>query len=65
MRKVKLTKDVIIDKYHNGFTVFPKGTEIVVLRKWSESMLVCTCELIIDIEQPEEFLVGFDEIGED
>lgn len=64
MKKVKLSKDVVIDKYHHGYTVFPKGTEVVVVRQWSENMVVCTCEEKIDIEQPEEFLVGYDEIGD-
>ena len=36
--------------------------DVVVLRKWSESMVVCTCEDFISVEQPEEFLVGLDEL---
>ena len=59
---MKLIKDVVIDNYHNGYTVFPKGTDVVVLRKWSESMVVCACEDFISADQPKEFLVGLDEL---
>lgn len=56
-----LKKDVIIDKYHNGFVVLPKGT-IVSLVGLRDSMYLCKTDLIIDIEQPKLFLVGADEL---
>lgn len=43
---------------------FPEGTEVIILRRWSDTMFVCTCEEKIDVEQPEDFLVGYDEIGD-
>ena len=56
-----LKKDVVIDKYHNGFVVFPKGT-IVSLIGMRDSMYWCKTDVIVDIEQPKLFLVGADEL---
>lgn len=60
---IKLVRDVSIDKYHNGYVSFPKGTEITILNKEDNNKYLCTTDIIIDKEQPRVFYLDNQDLG--
>ena len=59
-----LIKDVVVDKYHNGYVIFPKGTEVKVLavkEKDGYLNLLVTSLFNVHPEQPYSFIINADE----
>ena len=60
----KLSKDVFIDKYHNGYSLYPKGRLVVLTSKNEDNkkLFVKPLQPIEDIEATKQFYVNADEL---
>ena len=60
----KLSKDIFIDKYHNGYSLYPKWHLIVLISKNEDNkqLFVKSLQPIEDIEATKHFYVIADEL---
>lgn len=60
----KLSKDVFIDKYHNGYSLYHKGHLVVLTSKNEDhkQLFVKSLQPIEDIEATKQFYVNADEL---
>lgn len=60
--KVKLVKDIVVDKYHNGYVVFPKGSVFIYdgIEKVGLNKVFSPID-VIDSEQPRSVILQINE----